>query len=203
MLEMMIYNHLRSYNMVKQVLGLMINDYNTEFFEVLNYLVRLQNSKLISYLKINNYENPMRLGTELANYDHSNIQTDTRFIIDYNRRYNVFVNNPNITENWRNTYFTVPPPQPEAESDGRKLKTDEVRTGLKTMALHYNDDDFPYYEKKNDKFYASEAVMAVGESKPRNFIVEETTDGDEVVVKSEDVKNVVVDGKEVDNFLGV
>jgi hypothetical protein len=183
MLEMMIYNHLRSYNMVKQVLGLMINDYNTEFFEVLNYLVRLQNSKLISYLKINNYENPMRLGTELANYDHSNIQTDTRFIIDYNRRYNVFVNNPNITENWRNTYFTVPPPPPTENSDGRKLKTDEVRTGLKTMALQYNDDDFPYYEKKNDKFYASEAVMAVGaaESKPRGFTVEETTDGDEVV----------------------
>ena len=192
MLEMMIYNHLRSYNMVKQVLGLMINDYNTEFFEVLNYLVRLQNSKLISYLKINNYENPMRLGTELANYDHENIQTDSKFIIDYNRRYNVFVNNPNITENWRNTYFSMPPP-PATDSAGRKLKTDEVRTGLKTMALQYNDDDFPYYEKKNDTFYASEAVIAADDDKkPRGFTVEATTDGDKVVADSK------TDGDEID-----
>ena len=194
MLEMMILNHLRTYNMVKQVLGLMINDYNTEFFEVLNYLVRLQNSKLISYLKINNYENPMRLGAELANYEHENIQTDAKFIIDYNRRYNVFVNNPNITENWRNTYFTMPPP-PATDSAGRKLKTDEVRTGLKTMALQYNDDDFPYYEKKNDTFYASEAVAAAtADKKPREFIVEETTDGDVVVTE-----NKVVDSKVVDD----
>jgi len=166
MLELMIYNHIRNYSMVKKVLNLMWNDFNTEFFEILNYLIRLQNSKLISYVKINNYDNPMRLGLDMANYSHNHNNTDKQFIIDYNRRYNVFVNNPNIMSNWRLPNFKT------KDNNIGKRKNDEMRTGLKTLAIQYNDDDFPYYQKIENTYYASDAVS----SDVENFECIETTD---------------------------
>jgi hypothetical protein len=149
MFSVIILNHIENIGNVNHVLKLMIQPYNTDFFELLNHLVRLQNSKLITYVKINNYENPMNMKEKMIGYDPKNNKTNFTFINDYNRRFKIYVNNPNITDNWRLTDIQV----------DKSSQSKETRTGLKTLAIRYNDDDFPYYERKDGRYFPSSNVI--------------------------------------------
>ena len=135
MLNVMILNHIQNIGNVAEALRLMMNSYNYEFFEKLNSLVEIQNSKLITYVKINNFKNQTNNMYELLkNYTENNgISSRENIITKYNKRFEVYVNMPSIIKNF--------------DIKNNRDKGDIIKTGLKTLMLKYNDDNFPYYKR--------------------------------------------------------
>ena len=153
MLSVIILNHVQHLGSIMKILNMMMNSVNHDFFEVLNYLVRIQNSKLITFVKVNNYNNKSNLDNQLRSYNCKDFRNRHKIIEDYNRRFEIFVNNPNISDNWRLTDFVVKSQQ------GGKKTIDELRTGLKTLVVKYNDDDFPYYDSNNPTYVSKELLV--------------------------------------------